>query len=124
MPVDISATTSAPKVSSPVPPCLPPPPIPLAFATVPITSAILPPVQQQQHPVDSLCSASDRGDDDIYEFREPEPFEFEVRARRESPFSEDRVHHRFNQRKSTKEEEEEHSPKKTNPVPAVNALLI
>ena len=58
-------------------------------------------------------------DDDIYEFREPEPFEFEVRARRESPFNEDRVHHQHQRfppqqsgRKSTKEEEEETSPKK------------
>lgn len=51
-------------------------------------------------------------DDDVYEFREPEPFEFEVRARRESPFSEEKVH-RFVHK--NKEKEEENSPKKTSP---------
>lgn len=117
MPVDIAATTIALKVSSPVPPSLPPPPIPIAVSTVPTTSTVLSPMQQQQHAVESQASASGRGDDDIYEFREPEPFEFEVRTRRESPFSEDRVHHRFTQRKTTKEEEEDPSPKKTNAMP-------
>lgn len=124
MPVDIAATTIALKVSSPVPPSLPPPPIPIAVSTVPTTSTVLSPMQQQQHAVESQASGSGRGDDDIYEFREPEPFEFEVRTRRESPFSEDRVHHRFTQRKTTKEEEEDPSPKKTNAMPVVNALLI
>ena len=120
MPVDIAAT-SALKVSSPVPPSLPPPPTPLAFPNVPVVPTGPPPSSQpHQQPADSLASSSGRGDDDIYEFREPEPFEFEVRARRESPFNEDRVHHRFTQRKSTKEEEEESSPKKVIASPVVN----
>ena len=59
------------------------------------------------------------GGDDIYEFREPEPFEFEVRARRESPFSEDRAHiqhPRFPQQQQRKavDDEEEVSPKKSS----------
>ena len=54
--------------------------------------------------------AKGNSDDDVYEFREPEPFEFEVRARRESPFSEERVG-RF-VRKNRDDDEESPSPKK------------
>jgi hypothetical protein len=124
MPADIAATAAV-KTSSPVPPNLPPPPTPVAFPTVPAvpTGSSTSQQQQPQQPVDSHASASGRGDDDIYEFREPEPFEFEVRARRESPFSEDRVHHRFTQRKSTKEEDEESSPKKVIASPVVKTCF-
>ena len=55
-------------------------------------------------------------DDDVYEFREPEPFAFEVRARRESPFSEDRVANRLTPRKSAGEEDAENNKKATPPV--------
>ncbi len=120
MPVDIASTVAV-KASSPVPPPLPPPQTP---STVPTTTPSIPTASPPaQQPVDSLASGPGGGDDDIYEFREPEPFEFEVRARRESPFNEDRVHHRFVQRKSTKEEEDEPSPKKPTTVPVVISLL-
>lgn len=119
MAVDIAPTAPA-KSTSPTPSPLPPP-VPVAFPTVPSIPTVSPPAQQ---PLDPLVSGHGGGDDDIYEFREPEPFEFEVRARRESPFSEDRVHHRFAQRKSTKEEEEEvASPKKQATAPVVNRLI-
>ena len=115
MPVDIAPTVAA--RTSPVPPSLPPPPVnSTTNTTTPSIPTASPPAQQ---PVD-FVSGSGGGDDDIYEFREPEPFEFEVRARRESPFNEDRVHHRFAQRKSTKEEEDEPSPKKAATVPVVS----
>lgn len=118
MPVDI-APTAVVKASSPSLSPPPPPPIPVAFPTIPSIPSVTSPSQQLP---DTIASGPHSGgDDDIYEFREPEPFEFEVRARRESPFSEDRVHHRFAQRKSTKEEEDgEPSPKKLSGSPVVS----
>lgn len=118
MPVDITPTGTA-KTSSPDPSSLPSPPTNSASPATPSIPLVSSPVHQ--HP-DSAVLGPGGGDDDIYEFREPEPFEFEVRARRESPFNEDRVHHRFAQRKPNKEEEEESresSPKKSLPATAV-----
>ena len=77
----------------------------------------------QQPPVDSHASGPSGGDDDIYEFREPEPFEFEVRNRRESPMSEERVHHRFAPRKAVKDEEDESSIKKVTNASTVIIIL-
>lgn len=116
MPVDIPPNATA-KTSSPDPPSLPSPPVNSTSPATPCNLAVSSPVHQ--HP-DSIMIGHGGGDDDIYEFREPEPFEFEVRARRESPFSEDRVHHRFAQRKPNKEEEDEPSPKKSLPATAVS----
>ena len=90
-------------------------------SSISIVPASSPPGHHVQDSVHFVQRGSRGSDDDIYEFREPEPFEFEVRARRESPFNEDRVHHqRFPQQqqaqqKAVKEEEEkkETSPKKT-----------
>lgn len=86
------------------------------------------------HDVPLVQRGSRGSDDDIYEFREPEPFEFEVRGRRESPFNEDRVHHqRFpqqqqqTQRKPAKEddEEKETTPKKSGtPTSSVNFIYL
>lgn len=76
-----------------------------------------PPAQQDPATAGVVRTGGGGGDDDIYEFREPEPFEFEVRARRESPFNEDRVSHaRFPQQQrkpGSKDDEEEPAPKKS-----------
>lgn len=102
MPTDASQAPTKVTVTSPLPPAQPPTP-----------AATNSPSSHESAP-----SRSRRGgDDDIYEFREPEPFEFEVRGKRESPFNEDRVHHHRilppQQKKQGKEEEEEDNTKAT-----------
>lgn len=99
----VSVNSNPPDVSTATPLAVPPV---VVSATSPAAEA---PESQKMGP---------RGgnDDDVYEFREPEPFAFEVRARRESPFSEDRVANRLTPRKSPKEEEDESNKKATPSV--------
>lgn len=86
---------------------------PLVVPSV-VVSATSPAAQQSPEP--QKMGPRDGNDDDVYEFREPEPFAFEVRSRRESPFSEDRVSNRLSPRKSPKDEEDEHNKKPTAAV--------
>lgn len=101
MPTDVSQVPSKATVTSPLPP----------------TQSHTPPSTTSPSTQESAPSRSRRGgDDDIYEFREPEPFEFEVRGKRESPFNEDRVHHHrilSPQQKKPGKEDEEDNPKAT-----------
>jgi len=101
MPTDVSQVPSKVTVTSPLPP----------------TQSHTPPSTTSPSTQESAPSRSRRGgDDDIYEFREPEPFEFEVRGKRESPFNEDRVHHHrilSPQQKKPGKEDEEDNPKAT-----------
>ena len=110
MPTDIAAAAAAPPVT--------PPPVLAAVAVVNVPTSASPSDVPQQ--MDCLSPGAKGSDDDVYEFREPEPFEFEVRARRESPFSEDKTH-RFVHK--NKEKEEESSPKKSTPSSPVTFVL-